>query len=441
MRLFPPAPTLMRLALKPDVIGGQAIEAGTAVIISPWILHRHETLWDEPDAFRPERFLPENRKAIDRYAYIPFSAGPRVCIGAAFALQEAMIALATILRAAEVEAITPVEPRPTHQITLRSRRPMRLRLRARKTLAVARPPPDRAGFDQLEARRLLNEVTEPVVVAGAIDDHDAVAGPGDDGQLGEDAGVALVPAGVQGGAGLGSAVADRHQAVVERRMAGRGVHRMAGAVHVGQDGADAVGMLTLLQRGDGLRDGGVEAIKGRHLIMGLQPVHDGAEGEVVLRLRLLVDGVDAGQALTRRQPIADLHPFVGVRGQHGGVKAGIDLIQQGVGIGGHALDRDDGGIEPCQTLGHRRQLGLFFGRGDRRDPGVVQVQTRIVEVIAADDHHPNGFRRGVRLRQGRRGGQRQAEARKAATVFFNMELLLVSRKEARRVRCGCVRRD
>lgn len=132
MRLFPPAPTLMRLALKPDVIGGQAIEAGTAVIISPWILHRHETLWDEPDAFRPERFLPENRKAIDRYAYIPFSAGPRVCIGAAFALQEAMIALATILRAAEVEAITPVEPRPTHQITLRSRQPMRLRLRARR---------------------------------------------------------------------------------------------------------------------------------------------------------------------------------------------------------------------------------------------------------------------------------------------------------------------
>ena len=133
MRLFPPAPTLARRALAPDVIGGQAIEAGTSVAISPWVLHRHEALWDEPDAFRPERFLPANRKKIDRYAYIPFSAGPRVCIGAAFAMQEAMIALATLLRAADVEAISRDEPRPIHQITLRSQRPIHLRLRARAT--------------------------------------------------------------------------------------------------------------------------------------------------------------------------------------------------------------------------------------------------------------------------------------------------------------------
>lgn len=131
MRLFPPAPSLARRALGPDVIGGQPIETGTAVIVSPWVLHRHETLWDDPAAFRPGRFLPENRKAIDRYAYIPFSAGPRVCIGAAFAMQEAMIALATVLRAAEVEAVTTAEPYPVHQITLRSRDPMRLRLRSR----------------------------------------------------------------------------------------------------------------------------------------------------------------------------------------------------------------------------------------------------------------------------------------------------------------------
>ncbi|CAN5323322.1 cytochrome P450 [soil metagenome] len=132
MRLFPPAPTLARRALGPDVIGGQAIKAGAAVVISPWLLHRHEMLWDEPAEFRPERFLPENRKSIDRYAYIPFSAGPRVCIGAAFAMQEAMIALVAILKTADVEGITPVEPKPTHQITLRSREPIRLRLRARK---------------------------------------------------------------------------------------------------------------------------------------------------------------------------------------------------------------------------------------------------------------------------------------------------------------------
>lgn len=132
MRLFPPAPTMARKALADDEIGGQTIKAGATVIISPWILQRHQLLWEDPDAFKPERFLPENRKAIDRYAYIPFSAGPRVCIGAAFALQEAMIALAAILRVADVEALTTVEPRPVHQITLRSREPMRLRLRARR---------------------------------------------------------------------------------------------------------------------------------------------------------------------------------------------------------------------------------------------------------------------------------------------------------------------
>lgn len=142
MRLFPPAPTMARKALADDEIGGQAIKAGATVIISPWILQRHALLWDDPDAFRPERFLPENRKAIDRYAYIPFSAGPRVCIGAAFALQEAMIALAAILRVAEVEPLTRVEPRPVHQITLRSREPMRLRLRARR-----RPAPSPTGID------------------------------------------------------------------------------------------------------------------------------------------------------------------------------------------------------------------------------------------------------------------------------------------------------
>ncbi|WP_292226978.1 cytochrome P450, partial [Brevundimonas sp.] len=126
------APTMARNALADDEVGGQKIKAGATVIISPWILQRHKLLWDDPDAFRPERFLPENRKSIDRYAYIPFSAGPRVCIGAAFAIQEAMIALAAILRVAEVEAVTTVEPRPVHQITLRSSEPMRLRLRSRR---------------------------------------------------------------------------------------------------------------------------------------------------------------------------------------------------------------------------------------------------------------------------------------------------------------------
>lgn len=131
MRLFPPAPTMARRALAADEIGGQAIGAGATVVISPWVLQRHRSLWDDPDAFRPERFLPENRKRIDRYAYIPFSAGPRVCIGGSFAIQEALIALAVILGAAEVEAITRTQPRPVHKVTLRARRPIELRVRKR----------------------------------------------------------------------------------------------------------------------------------------------------------------------------------------------------------------------------------------------------------------------------------------------------------------------
>ena len=132
MRLFPPAPTMIRQAVADDVISGHAVKAGQTVLIVPWIIHRHEKLWDEPEAFRPERFLPEHRKLIDRYAWLPFSGGPRICIGAAFAMQEAVIALTEILKAAEVEAITPIEPRPVHQVTLRSSRTMRLRLRARR---------------------------------------------------------------------------------------------------------------------------------------------------------------------------------------------------------------------------------------------------------------------------------------------------------------------
>lgn len=132
MRLFPPAPAMVRQAVADDEIGGHPVRAGDSVIIAPWLIQRHERLWDEPDVFRPERFLPENRKSIDRYAWLPFSGGPRICIGAAFAMQEAVIALAEIIKAADVEAITPIEPRPIHQVTLRSRETMRLRLRARK---------------------------------------------------------------------------------------------------------------------------------------------------------------------------------------------------------------------------------------------------------------------------------------------------------------------
>jgi cytochrome P450 len=132
LRLFPPAPTLTRRAKAADVICGRAIPAGTAVLISPWVIQRHRLLWDHPDEFRPERFLPGQREKIDRYAYIPFSQGPRICIGAAFAIQEAIIALSVILKAVNVESLTPREPLPTHRITLRAKGGIRLRIRKRR---------------------------------------------------------------------------------------------------------------------------------------------------------------------------------------------------------------------------------------------------------------------------------------------------------------------
>ncbi|WP_230531015.1 cytochrome P450 [Microvirga roseola] len=133
MRLYPPAPFLGRAAIKDDRIGDLEIPAGSMVAVAPYVLHRHRTLWDRPDAFRPERFLPEERSRIDRFAYLPFGAGPRVCIGASFSLQEAVIVLATIVRAVRFELKEGHQVTPLHRVTLRPHGgvPVRLTHRSR----------------------------------------------------------------------------------------------------------------------------------------------------------------------------------------------------------------------------------------------------------------------------------------------------------------------
>ena len=77
---------LTRAAIDADEIAGKRICTGTIVTVSPFLLHRHHTLWERPDNFDPNRFLGGNRDRIDRFVYIPFGAGPRVCIGMGFAL-------------------------------------------------------------------------------------------------------------------------------------------------------------------------------------------------------------------------------------------------------------------------------------------------------------------------------------------------------------------
>jgi cytochrome P450 len=93
-RLYPPIAAISRVALGPDELGDKRVKRGSLVVISPYVLHRHKLLWERPDAFDPTRFLGAARAKIDRFSYLPFGAGPRVCIGQAFALQEATLVLA-----------------------------------------------------------------------------------------------------------------------------------------------------------------------------------------------------------------------------------------------------------------------------------------------------------------------------------------------------------
>jgi cytochrome P450 len=111
LRLYPPAFTLVRQARRADNAGGVPIPPGGVVFIAPWVLHRHRRLWVEPDRFDPARFLP-GAPPPDRFAYLPFGIGPRVCIGAQFALTEATLVLASMIQAFQIERVgeEPVEP-------------------------------------------------------------------------------------------------------------------------------------------------------------------------------------------------------------------------------------------------------------------------------------------------------------------------------------------
>jgi cytochrome P450 len=111
MRLYPPAFLVARAALGPDSIASERIRKDDVILIAPWLLHRHEKLWDNPDAFVPQRFMP-GAPQPDRFAYLPFGVGPRVCIGAQFALTEETLALAKIVAGFSIELISkrPVMP-------------------------------------------------------------------------------------------------------------------------------------------------------------------------------------------------------------------------------------------------------------------------------------------------------------------------------------------
>lgn len=133
MRLYPPVHRIEREALGPDELCGHAIRKGDLVSIWPWVVHRHEALWDDPDGFDPDRFAPEAKAEHHRFQYLPFGAGPRICIGAQFALVEGALILAVWLARFRFAADPGHEVFPTADVSLRPKDGLPLRIVPRET--------------------------------------------------------------------------------------------------------------------------------------------------------------------------------------------------------------------------------------------------------------------------------------------------------------------
>ena len=131
LRLYPPISMMSRIALPDDVLAGVDIPAGTIVTIAPYVLHRHRTLWQDPDLFDPERFLEPNRAGIARHAYLPFGAGGRTCIGMGFALMEMQIVLKQLLSRFRFELVDGHPVVPHVRVTLRPQHGMKMRVHRR----------------------------------------------------------------------------------------------------------------------------------------------------------------------------------------------------------------------------------------------------------------------------------------------------------------------
>ena len=132
LRLYPPVPMMVREATRDEPFRDRVARRGSQLVISPWHLHRHERLWERPDHFDPARWHTENGKSCQRDAFIPFSAGARVCSGAGFAMVEGVLILARLLRDFEVETVPGRDPVPVAHLTVRAREGIWLNLRKRQ---------------------------------------------------------------------------------------------------------------------------------------------------------------------------------------------------------------------------------------------------------------------------------------------------------------------
>lgn len=121
MRLYPPAAAILREALHDIEIDGYLVPKGYSIFLSPYTIHRNSAYFPSPEAFDPEHFAPEREKQLPRYAYIPFGAGPRICIGNYFALMEGQLLIATLAQSTHLQLVPgqTIEPDPIHNLALR----------------------------------------------------------------------------------------------------------------------------------------------------------------------------------------------------------------------------------------------------------------------------------------------------------------------------------
>jgi cytochrome P450 len=136
LRLYPPVPMMVRETVREEDFRGRHASKDAQVVISPWHLHRHERIWDQPDHFDPDRWAGEAREAA-RDGYLPFSRGPRVCPGAGFAMLEGTLMLAHLVRAFRFQALPDRVPVPVAHLTVRAKDGIWLRVTRRKTAGSA----------------------------------------------------------------------------------------------------------------------------------------------------------------------------------------------------------------------------------------------------------------------------------------------------------------
>jgi cytochrome P450 len=140
LRLYPPIAALSRQAIKTDHLGNMIVAPRSLIVISPYVLHRHRRLWSDPDAFDPTRFLADRRGAMPRFAYLPFGTGPRTCIGSSFALQEATIVLAVLMRNFDLRLSPHADVWPLQRITLRPANGLPMEIGERQPASASSKP-------------------------------------------------------------------------------------------------------------------------------------------------------------------------------------------------------------------------------------------------------------------------------------------------------------